>query len=228
MPFDGKPVKGRGAAEQPANRFLKTHYGVAHWEGIDEVDDEVHPTRYLIEHPKTILNKVTSPDVGLEWSLNAYQGCEHGCAYCYARPTHEYWGYSAGLDFEVCRNAAQATGHGIEHCFGIAKIRLLHHGCNHKSALPRDFAIVRMGHARDEPEQTRFPLAIASHERDAFAGINGQFDVIEQRHVAVGQTNLSQGEEGHGGRSESQKWRCRQTLGSARCLGQKWPKKRAK
>ena len=111
MPIDGKPVKGRGAAEQPANRFLKTHYGVAHWEGIDEVDDEVHPTRYLIEHPKTILNKVTSPDVGLEWSLNAYQGCEHGCAYCYARPTHEYWGYSAGLDFErviiVKRNAPE-------------------------------------------------------------------------------------------------------------------------
>lgn len=111
MPIDGKPVKGRGAAEQPPNGFLKNHYGVVHWEGIDEVDDDLQPTRYLIEHPKTILNKVTSPDLPLEWSLNPYQGCEHGCAYCYARPTHEYWGYSAGLDFErviiVKRNAPE-------------------------------------------------------------------------------------------------------------------------
>lgn len=109
MPIDGKPVKGRGAAEQPPNRFQKNHYGVVHWEGIDEVGGDERPTRYLVEHPKSILNKVTSPDLPLEWSLNPYQGCEHGCAYCYARPTHEYWGYSAGLDFErviiIKRNA---------------------------------------------------------------------------------------------------------------------------
>ncbi len=111
MPIDGKPVKGRGATDHVPNRFNKHHYGVVHWEGIDELDDAVHQTKYLVEHPKTILNKVTSPDLGMEWSLNPYQGCEHGCAYCYARPTHEYWGYSAGLDFErviiVKRNAPE-------------------------------------------------------------------------------------------------------------------------
>jgi DNA repair photolyase len=100
MPIDGKTIKGRGAQQQVANRFLKNSYGVVHWEGIDEVDDEVHPTKYLEIFPKTIVNKVASPDLHMAWSLNPYQGCEHGCAYCYARPTHEYWGYSAGLDFE--------------------------------------------------------------------------------------------------------------------------------
>ena len=119
MPIDGKPVKGRGAADQVPNRFLKRHYGVAHWEGIDEVDDDVHPTKYVIENPKTIINRVDSPDLGFNWSLNPYQGCEHGCAYCYARPTHEYWGYSAGLDFErviiVKRNAPELLEKALRH-----------------------------------------------------------------------------------------------------------------
>lgn len=111
MPIDGKPIKGRGAATQVANRFLKHSYGVLHWEGIDEVDEEDQRTRYVIETAKSIVNKVDSPDLPMDWSMNPYQGCEHGCAYCYARPTHEYWGYSAGLDFErvvlVKRNAPE-------------------------------------------------------------------------------------------------------------------------
>lgn len=112
MADDGKPVKGRGAGAQVANRFLQRQYGVLHAEGIDEpVEEEGRATRYLVEHPRTILNKVDSPDLGFNWSMNPYQGCEHGCSYCYARPTHEYWGYSAGLDFErviiVKRNAPE-------------------------------------------------------------------------------------------------------------------------
>lgn len=109
MAHDGKSVKGRGALGQVANRFSSRRYTVEHPEAIDEPEEEAGKTRYLIEHPKRIVNRVDSPDLPFVHSLNPYQGCEHGCAYCYARPTHEYWGYSAGLDFEqviiVKRNA---------------------------------------------------------------------------------------------------------------------------
>jgi len=109
MPIDGDPIKGRGANTQVPNRFLQHSYGIVHWEGIDEVEQENPGTRYVVEHAKRIVNRVDSPDLRMNWSMNPYQGCEHGCAYCYARPTHEFWGYSAGLDFErviiVKRNA---------------------------------------------------------------------------------------------------------------------------
>jgi len=75
------------------NEFLN------HCHVIDESPDS-NRTQYIEIFPKTILNKVTSTDIGLAYSMNPYQGCEHGCIYCYARNTHEYWGYSAGLDFE--------------------------------------------------------------------------------------------------------------------------------
>ncbi len=119
MAIDGKPVKGRGAVEQVPNRFLSTQYGVVHWEGIDEVEEEVQPTKYIEVHPKTIVNPVSSQDLSFNWSLNPYQGCEHGCSYCYARPTHEYWGYSAGLDFErvvlIKRNAPELLEKALRH-----------------------------------------------------------------------------------------------------------------
>lgn len=111
MGMDGKLVKGRGAGARPANRFARTSQAIVHVEGIDEPLEEARPTRYLVEEPRTIVNRVSSPDLPFVHSLNPYQGCEHGCAYCYARPTHEYWGYSAGLDFEqvilVKRNAPE-------------------------------------------------------------------------------------------------------------------------
>ena len=92
--------KGRGAQFNPHNKFLKDAYVKEHDEGIDDWEESDHKTTFLFENSKTIVNKVDSPDVGMDYSLNPYQGCEHGCTYCYARNAHQYWGYSAGLDFE--------------------------------------------------------------------------------------------------------------------------------
>lgn len=93
-------VKGRGAQFNPHNRFAKNDYVKEHDEGIDEWEEEDHKTTFIFGKSKSIVNKVDSPDVGMAYSLNPYQGCEHGCTYCYARNAHEYWGFSAGLDFE--------------------------------------------------------------------------------------------------------------------------------
>ncbi len=102
---------GRGAQFNTKNRFLKDERTREHIEGIDDWSDENIPTQYMEQESKSIVNKVDSPDVGMMYSMNPYAGCEHGCIYCYARNVHEYWGYSAGLDFErkiiVKKNAPQ-------------------------------------------------------------------------------------------------------------------------
>ena len=104
-------LAGRGAQFNTKNRFLKNERTREHIEGIDDWSEDNTPTQYLEQESKTIVNKVESPDVGMSYSMNPYAGCEHGCIYCYARNVHEYWGYSAGLDFErkiiVKKNAPQ-------------------------------------------------------------------------------------------------------------------------
>jgi DNA repair photolyase len=93
-------INGRGAQFNTRNKFLKTESVKEHAEGIDEWEESNQKTQYIEQVSKTIVNKVESLDVGMGYSMNPYAGCEHGCIYCYARNVHEYWGYSAGLDFE--------------------------------------------------------------------------------------------------------------------------------
>lgn len=109
-------MKGRGASYNPKSRFFEQE---VEWEdGFEPGSDEKIRTKYLDIFPKTIINKVPSPDVPSDFSVNPYQGCEHGCSYCYARPTHEYWGYGAGLEFEsvilVKKNAPELLRQSFE------------------------------------------------------------------------------------------------------------------
>jgi DNA repair photolyase len=92
-------IHGRGAADNPSNRFDKLTY-LADPEATDS--DAPRPaTEFLRDASRTILARNESPDVGFDVSINPYRGCEHGCVYCFARPSHETLGFSSGLDFET-------------------------------------------------------------------------------------------------------------------------------
>jgi DNA repair photolyase len=91
-------LKGRGTSSNPANRFESTSYARIEW---DDAEDPQPQTLFLKDTTRSIINYNDSPDVGFEASVNPYRGCEHGCIYCFARPNHEYLGFSAGLDFET-------------------------------------------------------------------------------------------------------------------------------
>ncbi len=101
---------GRGAQVNTINKFLQNSYVDEHIEGIDEPMLADTGTRLFEETARKIISVSSSPDLSFMYSVNPYQGCEHGCVYCYARNSHEYYGFSAGLDFErkiiVKHNAA--------------------------------------------------------------------------------------------------------------------------
>ncbi|MFI5453987.1 MAG: PA0069 family radical SAM protein [Isosphaerales bacterium] len=97
--------RGRGARFNPPNRFEANHHELE-LEQVEDDDDYLDAlsrpgTEYLADQSRSVVAENDSPDVGFDVSLNPYRGCEHGCIYCYARPTHEYLGFSAGLDFET-------------------------------------------------------------------------------------------------------------------------------
>lgn len=98
---DGERRRGRGALSNAAGRF-EPQAREAFDDGWQSLDDlPPFRTSVTVEKPRTIINRNDSPDVGFDRSINPYRGCEHGCVYCFARPTHAYQGLSAGLDFET-------------------------------------------------------------------------------------------------------------------------------
>src|SRR5258706_10661009 len=92
-------IKGRGAIGNPTNRFERLEY--VRDEYADPMEEPARETQFLKDCSRTVIAHNDSPDVGFEASVNPYRGCEHGCIYCFARPTNEYLGFSAGLDFET-------------------------------------------------------------------------------------------------------------------------------
>jgi DNA repair photolyase len=98
-------MRGRGTALNPANRFeaieVELDLDALDWEDRENLPRRKVKTRVFLDRSKTVLSRNDSPDVPFTFSINPYRGCEHGCVYCYARPTHEYLGLSAGLDFET-------------------------------------------------------------------------------------------------------------------------------
>ncbi len=91
-------LRGRGTSWNPPNRFERLHIDRDGW---SDPDDPPPETVLLDDASRTILAHNSSPDVGFDVGINPYRGCSHGCSYCYARPSHEYLGFSAGLDFEA-------------------------------------------------------------------------------------------------------------------------------
>ncbi len=98
------PVKGRGSADQPVNRFtgVELEPDPEYLEWLHQSGgSQARATRVEEDSSRSVISKNSSPDIDFKHSLNPYRGCEHGCSYCYARPSHEYLGFSAGLDFET-------------------------------------------------------------------------------------------------------------------------------
>jgi DNA repair photolyase len=114
---DARRNRGRGAQTNRSGRFEKETR-----EAVDDgwdIEEEIQPFETIehIERAKTIITRNDSPDLGFDRSINAYRGCEHGCSYCFARPTHSYLGHSAGIEFErgvyVKVNAAELLRHEL-------------------------------------------------------------------------------------------------------------------
>ena len=92
--------RGRGAGLNPDGRFETLQHEVFDdgWQTLEDMPE--FRTEVQVEKPRSIINRNESPDIPFDRSINPYRGCEHGCIYCFARPTHSYMGLSAGLDFE--------------------------------------------------------------------------------------------------------------------------------
>lgn len=112
-PVESARRKGRGASTNHSGRYEATSRERVH-DGWD-IEEKLPPfrTEVSIERPRSAITRNSSPDVSFDRSINPYRGCEHGCIYCFARPTHAYLGLSPGLDFETCLVARPGTADAL-------------------------------------------------------------------------------------------------------------------
>ena len=182
-----KAPKGRGARSNATGRY-EPHVAEAMDDGWTSDDAEVAPlrTEQLIERPKTIISKNTSPDVGFDRSINPYKGCEHGCIYCYARPSHAWMGMSPGLDFEsrifVKPDAARLLERELAHPKYVCK--RIHVGGNTDPYQP----------VEDERQTTRSLLQVMQRFNQPFSLITKSFRVTRDLDILgpMGRENLAQ------------------------------------
>ena len=133
--------KGQGAQRNVVNKFDRFTHEPEDFE-LDSVKTQVTEV-----FPKSIINVIKSPDLMMDYSMNLYQGCEHGCSYCFARPTHEFWGYSAGVDFErrlmVKKNAPELLEKTFQKKSYVPKIIMLSGNTDCYQPIERQFEITR-------------------------------------------------------------------------------------
>lgn len=173
--------KGQGAQHNIVNRFDRYTYEP------DEEDIAIIKTQVIEVFPKTILNKVKSPDLRMDYSMNPYQGCEHGCAYCFARPTHEYWGYSAGIDFErkimVKKNAPELLEKNFQKKGYIPRPIMLSGNTDCFQPIEREFEITRK--LLEVCRDYRHPVGIITKNALILRDIDILKDMASQNLVSV-------------------------------------------
>ena len=174
--------KGQGAQKNEINRFDRYTF-----EAEDE-DFEKVKTSFTEVFPKTIVNEVKSPDLRMEYSMNPYQGCEHGCSYCFARPTHEYWGFSAGLDFErkimVKKNAPELLEKFFQKRNYVPKTIMLSGNTDCYQPAERQFEITRK--ILKVCLDYRHPISILSKNALVLRDLDLLKPMAEQNLVSVG------------------------------------------
>ncbi len=167
------PIHGRGAAANPANRFERASHQFD--PDADEPFSPAPQTKLIADKSKSILSENDSPDIGFRLSLNPYRGCEHGCIYCYARPTHETLGYSAGLDFESVILAKYDAA------------ELLRHQLMHKRWVPE---LISMASVTDCYQPVERTLRITRGCLEVLAEFRNPVSIITKNHLVTRDLDL--------------------------------------
>ena len=181
-------LRGRGAQSNRSGRFEPETRSLVD-DGWNSLEDTAPPrTEVVVENPKTIIARNQSPDLGFERSINPYRGCEHGCVYCFARPTHAYQGLSAGIDFETRLFAKKDAAKLLEKTFSNPRYqpKPIAIGTNTDPYQPieREWRIMR--DVLEVMREARHPVSIVTKSALVTRDIDILSDMAEKGLVKVG------------------------------------------